>query len=179
MGLIRRLLEQSLEDKSFVGVFTDPDDTYRFSMGIVLAVGREGYALQTVARDGSWDPLHVGRLELVTRVSRDTPYLQMLAAVPRPPLSEFGPVAPDIAECLEKLAQEHHVITIINEDDEATHATILEVDGEEFLFTEITREGETDGEEARRIDSIRRLEMNGPPQRAMERLLWSDKLGSL
>ena len=116
---------------------------------------------------------------MVHLVSRETPYLKRLAAVPRPPVPECRLVEPDVSKCLERLAQEHHVVTIVDVDDEATHATITEVDGEEFLFTEITREGETEGEAARRIDSIRRLEINGPPQRAMERLLWSDKLSSL
>jgi hypothetical protein len=129
--------------------------------------------------DGSWDPLQIGRLENVFRVARNTPYANMLAAAKRPPMPATPLSLAGFRECLQGLIEGHHVVTIIDTDGDATHATILEVDDEEFLFTEISRDGETMGDEARRLDSIRGLELNGPPQRSIERLLWSDKLSSL
>lgn len=161
-----QLLDDSQQRNSLVAVHLDPDESYRFVLGTVFALGEDLLGLRQVDLSGRFDGFAVTPLEQIARISRNGPYIDKVQSFidlalfpPDPPVRHLD--MPEILQLLESTAQ---AVSFVDRYRTTTSGFLIGSDDTAIEMRTYTPALQYDGDEVIPLDELRKLEFGGPDQ---------------
>lgn len=172
--MIEKLLNQAIKEGSMIGVYTSPDDISRFEVGFLMGLNEQHYSLQTLDKRGRLDSLQVGLTSEVIRLTTRSPYIDFLRNSSEIRVKDLLRLDRDIpcsfCGAVSAARELNQFVTLTDNYNSLTTGSVVSWDDESVEVDEFDEKGKPEGNVVIVWRSIRRVELFGPSERAIQLL---------
>ncbi|GEM_PF-4345449 len=162
------LLQYHFAEGNIVGVFSDPSDDSRFSVGWLADVSADCYALKTIDEHGKPEGLQIGLICNVFECVSDSSYLNKLNSLYRGMEFSFADsdmeIKASVHDFLVQCTGKPIAVTLVTSTSSEINGYVVHVTKEIIVIRELTHQLEYGGFAVLTMDRVRRVEALGQKQ---------------